>query len=344
MLMYKAIAWPNRNVSSKGLSDHIRIILPKNRSHDLISLRFLGYLVNISSLTGFKGGPIIQYVPPPLSLVDGLFVMLAAVLEVKGSYAFRASPSRGCRNGSEGRDWCAYGRMIWNDPRRSNTHRMNRTLKLVSALGAGLFTVAGMAQTTTPSTQPAAVAVAPHAEPAKIALIEYEQVAAATNEGQRAIQEIQAKYAPKKTQMDSEAAEVDSLKKQLQSAPATLSDEERSSKLRTIDTKEKELQRDAQDAQQAYNADLQDALGKVAQKLGPTVVKYVKDNGYTLLLDLSGQQAQGGVSVMWATPGTDISQAVIEAYNTSSGVSAPAPSAPTPAARPRSATRPATKK
>jgi outer membrane protein len=247
-------------------------------------------------------------------------------------------------DGSEGRDWCAYGRMIWNDPRRSNTHRMNRTLKLVSALGAGLFTVAGMAQTTTPSTQPAAVAVAPHAEPAKIALIEYEQVAAATNEGQRAIQEIQAKYAPKKTQMDSEAAEVDSLKKQLQSAPATLSDEERSSKLRTIDTKEKELQRDAQDAQQAYNADLQDALGKVAQKLGPTVVKYVKDNGYTLLLDLSGQQAQGGVSVMWATPGTDISQAVIEAYNTSSGVSAPAPSAPTPAARPRSATRPATKK
>ena len=216
---------------------------------------------------------------------------------------------------------------------------MNRTLKLVSAFGAGLLTVAGMAQTTTPTTQPAAhAAVAPHAEPAKIALIEYEQVAAATNEGQRAIQEIQAKYAPKKSQIDAESAEVDSLKKQLQSAPATLSDEDRASKLRTIDTKEKQLQRDAQDATQAYNGDLQDALGKVAQKLGPTVVKYVQENGYTLLLDLSGQQAQGGVSVMWATPGTDISQAVIEAYNASSGVAAPTPSAPTPAARPRSTT------
>ena len=53
---------------------------------------------------------------------------------------------------------------------------MNRTLVLVSALGAGLMTAAGMAQTaaspaTTPSApQPAAAAVAPQAIPAKIAL------------------------------------------------------------------------------------------------------------------------------------------------------------------------------
>lgn len=222
---------------------------------------------------------------------------------------------------------------------------MNRTLTLVSAFGAGLMTVAGMAQAPQPTTQTAPpAAVAPHAVPAKIALIEYEQVAAATNEGQHAIQGIQTKFAPKKAQIDSESTEVDSLKKQLQSAPSTLSDEERASRLRTIDTKEKQLQRDAEDAQTAYNADLQEALGKVAQKLGPTVVKYVQENGYTLLLDLS--QQQGGVSVMWAQPGTDISQAIITAYNASSGVAAPTPSAPTPSARPRSTTShaPATKK
>ncbi|MEO6909786.1 MAG: OmpH family outer membrane protein [Edaphobacter sp.] len=217
---------------------------------------------------------------------------------------------------------------------------MNRTLTLVSALGAGLMTVAGMAQTSgapasTPTTQPAAVAVAPHAVPAKIALIEYEQVAAATNEGRTSIQEIQKKYEPKKTQIDALSTEVDSLKRQLQSAPATLSDADRASRMRNIDTKEKQLQRDAEDATNAYNGDLQEALGKVAQKLGPTVVKYVQANGYTLLLDLS--QQQGGVSVMWAAPGTDISQAIVEAYNASSGVAAPVPSAPT-AARPRATT------
>lgn len=243
---------------------------------------------------------------------------------------------RGCRNGSEGTRLVRLRPDNWNDPRRSTTHRMNRTLTIVSALGAGLMTVAGVAQTagpqaSTPTTQSAATApVAPEAVPAKIALIAYEQVAAATNEGQHAIQDIQKKYEPKKNQIDALSTEVDSLKKQLQAAPATLSDADRASRLRTIDTKEKQLQRDAEDAQTAYNNDLQEALGKVAQKLGPTVVKYVKDNGYTLLLDI-GQQ-QGGVSVMWAAPGTDISQAIISAYNASSGVAAPVPSAPTPAA------------
>jgi len=219
---------------------------------------------------------------------------------------------------------------------------MNRALTLVSALGAGLMTVAGLAQAPKPTTPPApAAAVAPQAVPAKIALIAYEQVAASTNEGQRAIQEIQKKYAPQKAKIDSESAEVDSLKKELQSAPSTLSDTDRAARLRTIDTKEKQLQRDAEDAQTSYNADLQDSLGKVLQKLGPTVVKYVQENGYTMLLDIGASQQGGGVSVMWAAPGTDISQAVVTAYNASSGVAAPVPSAPTPAHR--SSTTPARK-
>jgi outer membrane protein len=219
---------------------------------------------------------------------------------------------------------------------------MNRTLVLVSALAAGITTSAVLAQApaapaaTTPA--PAApAAVAPQAVPAKIALIEYEQAAAATNEGQRSLQELQKKYEPKKAQIDALAQEVDSLKKQLQSAPATLPDEERASRLRAIDVKEKQLNRDAEDAQTAYTADVQETLGKVAQKLGPVVIKYVQQNGYTMLLDNTGQQ--GGISVLWTLPGTDISQAVVEAYNASSGVAAPVPSAPS-ASRPRPTTTP----
>jgi len=221
---------------------------------------------------------------------------------------------------------------------------MNRTLALVSALGAGLTTAAGMAQTpgpqapAAPATQPAAAApaAAPQAIPAKIALIAFEQAVFATNEGQRAVQDVQKKYEPKKTQIDALAAEVDSLKKQLQSAPATITDEERATRLKTIDTKEKQLNRDAEDAQSAYQADLQDAYGKVAQKVSVTLKNYVSQNGFTLLLDVSNQQS----NVMWALPTTDVTQAVVTAYNTSSGVAAPPPAAPS-AARPP-ASRPAT--
>lgn len=213
---------------------------------------------------------------------------------------------------------------------------MNRTLVLVSALGAGLMTAAGTAQTpasTASEPQPAAQAVTPQAIPAKIALVAFEQAVFATNEGQLAVQGVQKKYEPKKAQIDTLAQEVDSLKKQLQSAPATLSDEERATRLKNIDTKEKQLNRDAEDAQTAYNADLQEAYGKVAAKVSVTLKKYVSDNGFTLLLDVSNQQS----NVMWAVPSTDVTQAVVTAYNTSSGVAAPAPSAPAPN-RPRPAT------
>ena len=219
---------------------------------------------------------------------------------------------------------------------------MNRTLVLVSALGVGLTTAAGVAQTTGPqapaTTTPAAAAapVAPQAIPAKIALVAFEQAVFATNEGQKAVQDVQKKYEPRKAQIDALAAEVDSLKKQLQSAPATMSDDERASRMKAIDTKEKQLNRDAEDATNAYNADLQEAFGKVAQKVSVTLKTFVAQNGFTLLLDVSNQQNN---IIMWAIPSTDVTQAVVTAYNASSGVAAPPPSAPS-AARPRPATTP----
>ena len=216
---------------------------------------------------------------------------------------------------------------------------MNRTLVLISALGAGLMTTAGISQTAAaPAPASAApAAVEPQAIPAKIALVAFEQAVFATNEGQRAVQQIQDKYKPKKDQIDNLSKEVDSLKAQLQSAPATLSDEERATRLRNIDTKEKELNRNAEDAQTAYNTDLQEAYGKVAAKVSVTLKDYVAKNGYTLLLDVSGQQS----NVMWANQSTDVTQAIVTAYNTSSGVAAPPPSAPGAAApRPRPTTTP----
>jgi outer membrane protein len=189
------------------------------------------------------------------------------------------------------------------------------------------------AQTATPAPAPAAPApapVVPQAIPAKVALIAFEQSVFATNEGQKAVEDVKKKYEPKKNQIDALAAEVDSLKKQLQSAPATLTDEERASRLKNIDVKEKQLNRDAEDATAAYNADLQEAYGKLAQKVNLTMRKYVQDNGFTLLLDVSGQQSP----VLWALPQTDVTEAVINAYNVSSGVAAPVPSAPSATRKP----------
>ena len=213
---------------------------------------------------------------------------------------------------------------------------MNRNLTLLTALGAGLA-LAPFAVAQSPAAAPASAPAA--SGPSKIALVNFEQVVLASNEGQTVTLATQKKYAPKKDTIEKEAADVESMKKSLQSAPATLPDDERASRLRAIDTKEKQLNRDAEDAQTAYNAEWQEALGKVAQKIAATMKTYAQTSGYTILLDVSAQNS----NVLWALPSTDISQAVVDAYNKSSGVAAPPPTAPS-AARPAGATaRPAPK-
>ena len=121
------------------------------------------------------------------------------------------------------------------------------------------------------------------------------------------------------------AADVETMKKGL---TPTMTDEARAKLLREIDVKEKQLQRDADDAQTAYNTDLQESLGGVAKKIDVTMKKYAADSGFTLLLDVSSQSS----NVMWAVPQTDISQAVVDLYNKQSGIAAPAPQGPRPAA------------
>jgi outer membrane protein len=222
---------------------------------------------------------------------------------------------------------------------------------LLAALVAGLLPVSAFAQASPAAAQPTAPAAAPasaaaapvapvpQAYPAKIALIAFEQCVIATNEGQRALEDIRKKYEPKQALLQGLNTEIETAKKQLQGGPATLTDAERAAKMKTIDTKQKQLDRETDDARTAYQGDLQDAYGKIAQKVNAVLVKYVESNGYTLLLDVGSQQS----SVMWAaqSPSADITEAVVNAYNASTPtITAPAPAAPEPAqsAKPKPAT------
>ena len=217
---------------------------------------------------------------------------------------------------------------------------MNRTLPLALAMASALAVPGLSAQTTPAAAAPAApAAVPPQAIPAKIAIIDVQAVIVNSNEGQRTFGEINKKFEPQKNKIESEGAEVESLRKQVQALPATTTDEERANRLKVIDTKEKALQRDSEDAQNQYNQDMNEAAGKMYQKVGQAAVKYAQDNGFTMMLNVGGnQQAQALNPVLWWQATTDITQAVVNAYNASSGVAAPPPSAPSPTRRPAPAT------
>ncbi|QNI31320.1 OmpH family outer membrane protein [Alloacidobacterium dinghuense] len=214
---------------------------------------------------------------------------------------------------------------------------MKRSLTLVCMLASGLG-VSALAQTSSAATTdpapnaPSTTAVAPSGG-AKIAVIMFQPAVMQTNEGQRNFADLQKKYDPKRTQLKTMSDEIDSLKKSLQASGANLSDVEKANRTKSLDEKEKAFQRLGEDTQNDFQQDLQQTYTQLAEKVFGVLQTYAQQNGYSLVIDGSTQQSP----VLWANQGTDISAAVIQAYNQKSGVPAPAtpavgstPAAPTP--------------
>jgi outer membrane protein len=188
-----------------------------------------------------------------------------------------------------------------------------------------LSLVSGLALSSAAQT-PATTAVAPAAT-AKVAVIAFQAAVGQTNEFQRDFADLQKKYEPKRTQLNTMTAEIETLEKQLQATADKLSDSERASKAKVIEDKKKQAQRIAEDAQNDYTGEMNDTFNKVATKVLEVMNAYASQQGYTLVIDGGGNQQQAPV-VLYASPASDITRAVIDAYNVKSGVPAPPPQAP----------------
>ena len=220
---------------------------------------------------------------------------------------------------------------------------MKHSVAFVLTLASGLALTAA-AQTPSAPGAASPVAAAPAATtpagPAKIAVVAFQVAVAQTNEGQRSFADLQKKYQPKQTQLKSLNDEIDNLTKQLQASGEKLSEEERAARAKTIDDKKKQLQRDAEDAQNDMQNEMQELYSSLASKVYDVLNDYSKQHGYTLVLDVAQQQSP----VLYATESTNITKAIIDAYNVKSGVPAPPPSAagsaPVPSAPKPAAPRP----
>jgi outer membrane protein len=208
---------------------------------------------------------------------------------------------------------------------------MKRSLALIATLASGLVLSAAA------QTLPAPAATAP-AGPTKIAVIAFQVAVAQTNEGQRNFADLQKKYAPKEAHLKALAEEIDTLTKQLQAQGDKLSDVERASRAKTIDEKKKLAQRDAEDAQNDYQAEMQELYNGLASKVYDVLASYAQQQGFTLVLDVAQQQNP----VLYANESTNITKQIIDAYNLKSGVPAP-PAQPAAAAPARPAAKPPVK-
>jgi len=215
---------------------------------------------------------------------------------------------------------------------------------LAVVFGLSLF---ALAQTAPAGGSPAvaapdspSAAVAAKAAGTKVGTINIEQAIFTSNEGRRDFEALSKKFEPKQTELKGLADEIDSLQKQLTAQQDKLNDESRDKLVKQIETKKKSFDRATQDAQEDFQGQQGEIGNKILTKMAPLIVKYSSENGYGMILDTSQAWPRG--PVIWYGPAVDITQPIVEAYNTQSGV--PAPPAGSTAQKPvRPATAPSTK-
>jgi outer membrane protein len=145
---------------------------------------------------------------------------------------------------------------------------------------------------------------------------------AATNEGQRDLEALAKKFEPRRVELQKLNTEIEDSKKQLNVQGDKMSPDAHDALVKSIETKQKTLQRNAEDAQNEFQQQQNEVASRILQKMAPVITKYVADNGYGLLMDSSQPWPQGPVVLF--TPPMDITKQVVDAYNAQSGVAAPA--------------------
>jgi outer membrane protein len=209
------------------------------------------------------------------------------------------------------------------------------TRKLLSfLLPVALFSLSAFAQNGGGAAAPATQTTT------KVGIMSIQDAIVASNEGQRDLTALQNKFAPKQTELNALSKEIETLQAQLRTQGDKMNDDARATLIKNIETKQKNLQRQGEDAQQDYNTQQGEIANRIGGKMMDVIDKYAKQNGYSLIVDVSNPQSP----VLWAATNINVTKDIVDAYNTQSGVAAPAApaAAPTPSAPRPQTPRPAT--
>jgi len=180
------------------------------------------------------------------------------------------------------------------------------------------------------------------AQPNKVGIIHIQNAIIGTQDGQKAAAELQARFDPRRKDLEKKNSEITALRDQLQKGSNTLSEEARQRLIRDIDQKTRSLNRDTEDAQAEFDQEQQKLLQGLGEKIMAVIYKYAQDNGYSVILDISSPQTP----VLYAANSVDITNDIVALYDknapTAGAAAPPPPSKPAaaPAPRPPAAKKP----
>lgn len=162
-----------------------------------------------------------------------------------------------------------------------------------------------------------------------------------TSEGKQASAELQSQFAPRTTELDNFTKQINDLQQKLQVNQGKLSQEEEARLTAEGQRLTQKYDRKRTEFQDDVSAAQQDVLERIGRKMVDVLDRYARENGFSVILDTSGQNSP----ILFASNQVDVTQDIIRLYDQSYPVkNAPAGTTATPKpATPKPVTPPPTK-
>jgi outer membrane protein len=179
--------------------------------------------------------------------------------------------------------------------------------KIVVLFCVCISALAGLAQTQATQLQAAT---------ANFVIVNFNAVVLQTAEAQRDLGALQTKFAPRETHLQALNTEVESQRKQLADSGNKLSEAEQAARTQALESKEKQLQREAEDFRSDSQGESQQVFQRVAQKVYTFLQTYSQQHGYAAVIE---RGSDANPVVWYSTASLDITDQLIKAYNAQSG-------------------------
>jgi outer membrane protein len=145
----------------------------------------------------------------------------------------------------------------------------------------------------------------------KVGVIDVQVAITSTSEGKQAAAELQSQFAPRQTELTNMQKQMEDIQTRMRTGQTTLSDDEKARLAREGDQLQRSYQRKSQDAQDDFNEAQREIVDRIGRKMIDVLSKYSRDNGYSVVLDRSGQSSP----VIFAANSIDVTQEIIRLYD-----------------------------
>ncbi|MGB2591069.1 MAG: OmpH family outer membrane protein [Candidatus Acidiferrum sp.] len=158
-----------------------------------------------------------------------------------------------------------------------------------------------------------------------------------TAEGKQASAELQSQFAPRSAEIDNLTKQINDLQQKLQAGQGKLSQDEEARLTAEGQRLTQRLDRRRSDFQEDASAAQQEVLERIGRKMVDVLDRYARENGYSVILDTSGQNSP----ILYAADQVNVTQEIIRLYDQAYPVkTGAAPATPKPAATKPPATKP----